>query len=280
MRIITLVVASALLSTPVAARDWPAAGGWDIIEGEDYCALTQEYEGSGATELFLIHRTDGTNVLGAANSEWSSLEDEEYPLAYILNGVSYGGGVTTGTKFGYKNGFSTFMPADFLDHFAAGSSLRIYNGDVLVDQLSLEGTASAVSVLRRCVSHVKAEAVKSAREKARLSHIPTDPFAATRKVSGSAPKGATLLKGSISDADYPSSALRTEAEGTTTIRVVVGPSGRVSECNVTKSSGHSGLDMATCRIVERRFVYQPAVDENGNVTTDTQTVSYTWKLQR
>src|SRR3546814_3854253 len=54
------------------------------------------------------------------------------------------------------------------------------------------------------------------------------------------------------NADYPSSALRNEEEGTTGFRVTVGTNGRVTDCSVTSSSGSSTLDEATCRLITRR----------------------------
>jgi hypothetical protein len=47
------------------------------------------------------------------------------------------------------------------------------------------------------------------------------------------PRAATLRSGSISDDDYPASALRAERRGTTTARFTIGTDGRVTSCSVT-----------------------------------------------
>jgi len=52
--------------------------------------------------------------------------------------------------------------------------------------------------------------------------------------------------------DYPARDLREENEGTATFRVVVGTNGRVSACEIVRSSGHAGLDAATCKAVTSR----------------------------
>src|SRR6185369_12526666 len=57
---------------------------------------------------------------------------------------------------------------------------------------------------------------------------------------GAAPKGNP---GNWATAnDYPSRALREEREGTTGFRVTVGPDGRVTDCQITSSSGSPDLD--------------------------------------
>src|SRR3546814_3143032 len=80
------------------------------------------------------------------------------------------------------------------------------------------------------------------------------------------------------NADYPSSALRNEEEGTTGFRVTVGTHGRVTDCSVTSSSGSSTLDEATCRLITRRARFTPAEDSNGNPITDTYSNRIRWQI--
>lgn len=82
----------------------------------------------------------------------------------------------------------------------------------------------------------------------------------------------------VSNADYPSSAIRAEESGTTGFRLTVGPDGRVTDCSITSSSGSSALDDATCRIMRRRARFTPATDGNGRPTTDTVTQRIRWVL--
>jgi protein TonB len=84
--------------------------------------------------------------------------------------------------------------------------------------------------------------------------------------------------GSISDEDYPASAIRAEAQGTTTIRMTVGADGRVTGCTVARSSGNSALDSTACSLAQRRFRFTPAQDTNGNNVAGTSTRSITWRL--
>ena len=82
----------------------------------------------------------------------------------------------------------------------------------------------------------------------------------------------------VSDADYPSSALRSEEQGTTRFRLTVGSDGRVKDCAITSSSGSAALDSATCRIMRNRARFTPARDSNGQPTTDTVSSGIRWVL--
>ena len=65
--------------------------------------------------------------------------------------------------------------------------------------------------------------------------------------------------------DYPSRALREERTGTTGFRVTIDDNGRVANCTITSSSGHSDLDEATCKFVTRRARFRKPSDGYGSV---------------
>jgi protein TonB len=91
------------------------------------------------------------------------------------------------------------------------------------------------------------------------------------------PTPPRLRSGSISDADYPASAFRAEAEGTAQVEIDVGPNGRVTGCTVSQSSGNSALDSTTCSLITRRFRYAPAT-RNGAPVAARVTQQVTWVL--
>jgi protein TonB len=80
--------------------------------------------------------------------------------------------------------------------------------------------------------------------------------------------------------DYPSRALREEREGTTGFRVTVGPDGKVTDCQVTSSSGHADLDQATCDNVRRRARFTPGTDGEGNPTTSSYSNRIRWVIPK
>ena len=80
--------------------------------------------------------------------------------------------------------------------------------------------------------------------------------------------------------DYPASAASAGAEGTAQATLTVGPDGRVTGCNLIRSTGNSALDSATCNILRRRAKFTPARDSNGNPTSDTVTTPpIRWQLE-
>jgi protein TonB len=86
------------------------------------------------------------------------------------------------------------------------------------------------------------------------------------------------LPGLFSTDDYPQSAIRNEEQGTTAVRLTIGPDGRVSDCSITSSSGSSALDSATCNILKRRARFTPAKDQAGNPVSDTFPQRIRWEL--
>jgi len=112
-----------------------------------------------------------------------------------------------------------------------------------------------------------------------VAPAPPPPPPPPRKV-----QSATSAKGDLrtlfSADDYPAAAQSAGAEGTAQAELTVGPDGRVVGCNLTRSTGNSALDSATCNILRRRAKFTPARDSNGNATTDTvQTPPITWRLE-
>jgi protein TonB len=79
--------------------------------------------------------------------------------------------------------------------------------------------------------------------------------------------------------DYPSRALRNEEQGTTGVRLAVGTDGRVTGCDITRSSGSSELDDTTCRLLTRRGRFDPAT-ANGQPVAGSFSTSIRWEIPR
>ena len=80
--------------------------------------------------------------------------------------------------------------------------------------------------------------------------------------------------------DYPSRALREEREGTTRFRLTVNADGRVSDCQITGSSGHADLDEAACKNLTRRARFRPSLDSKGNETTGYYSNAVRWQIPK
>ncbi|MCJ7420727.1 TonB family protein [Sphingomicrobium astaxanthinifaciens] len=84
-------------------------------------------------------------------------------------------------------------------------------------------------------------------------------------VDGVGPLAPHLLseRAFIRGIDYPIGALRDGVEGNSTIAWTIAPDGRARDCRVTRPSGREDLDVAACRLAERRLRYDPARDAAG-----------------
>jgi protein TonB len=87
--------------------------------------------------------------------------------------------------------------------------------------------------------------------------------------------------GSLSgERDYPRAARAAGVEGSVAVRFTVEPSGRVSGCQVIRSSANAELDSTTCRLIEQRFRYRPARDGAGNAVPEVVSRTFDWMLPR
>lgn len=111
--------------------------------------------------------------------------------------------------------------------------------------------------------------------------IPLPPVIQAPAAPRVTPKGA-VPKGNpgswATTNDYPSRALREERAGTTGFKVSVGADGRVTDCQITSSSGHADLDEATCANVRRRARFTPATDGEGQPTSGTYSNRVRWVI--
>ena len=78
--------------------------------------------------------------------------------------------------------------------------------------------------------------------------------------------------------DYRSSWINRELTGVARFRVQVGTDGRVKQCTVTVSSGHSELDRATCDLVTQRARFEAARNTDGEKTTGSYSSAVAWQL--
>lgn len=84
------------------------------------------------------------------------------------------------------------------------------------------------------------------------------------------------LRGRLSDADYPRAALDRGADGTVSVRFTVSLAGRAINCRITESSGYRELDENTCRLIERRYRFEPSRDRNGRPILADVIEDHTW----
>lgn len=88
------------------------------------------------------------------------------------------------------------------------------------------------------------------------------------------------IRGGLGFSDMPS-ALRAEGiERTVAVRYAVNVDGRVSNCSITGSSGDAELDEITCRLIEKRFRFEPSRDGSGQPVRSIIVEQHSWRVDR
>jgi len=90
---------------------------------------------------------------------------------------------------------------------------------------------------------------------------------------------AVWQSGTIRDRDYPAAASRARVGGEVEVRFTIQPTGRVSGCRVTRSSGDAALDATTCRLIQERFRFKPATDAAGDAIASAYGWRQSWWLE-
>lgn len=235
-----------------------APGGWKIAEADsETCGLMNDFEFQGSTTTLFVHKgIDGSTYASVKNRNWSVVEGRSYNIRYKLNGSVYGG-----ASMALSNGFTVDIGKDFERDFVAADALYMTLDDKVIDHLSLDGSAQALKHLNECVSRIKRTFDALQKEKAEFSYIDANPFDEAKPLPlppGRAP--VPISQSWASTNDYPSIALMREHEGVAEFKAMVSDDGRVKDCEIIKSTGHSELDDATCTNVKRRGKFDPATD--------------------
>lgn len=84
----------------------------------------------------------------------------------------------------------------------------------------------------------------------------------------------------VTPRDYPSRDLRQGNEGLSVFRLEIAANGAVTNCTITRSSGHPGLDAAACRLVSQRARFDPATGSDGAKTAGTYENAIRWQIPR
>ena len=82
----------------------------------------------------------------------------------------------------------------------------------------------------------------------------------------------------ITTADYRSTWIRRELTGVASFALQVDATGRVSDCVITGSTGHSALDRATCTLISQRAVFNPAKGTDGKAVAGSYSSSVAWTI--
>lgn len=108
--------------------------------------------------------------------------------------------------------------------------------------------------------------------------LPPPPPAPTPTFDPVGPRPSNNQSGWVTQNDYRSSWISRGYAGTVGFRVSVGAGGKVENCSVTKSSGVSALDQATCQLVSQRARFDPAKNDQGRAVAGSYTGAVRWQI--
>lgn len=120
----------------------------------------------------------------------------------------------------------------------------------------------ALLLMLLTLSPAMADAPQQVEEPA-LSAVSTPPSQANITAPVPSPSN------SCDENDYPDSALQDKAEGTTTVRLLIGADGKILDVFVVASSGREDLDKASV-LCARNWHYQPARKDGVQLIAEVQ----------
>ena len=82
----------------------------------------------------------------------------------------------------------------------------------------------------------------------------------------------------MTESDYRTVWINREWTGTARFSLKINASGRVTGCEITRSTGHNALDNATCELIAKRARFNAATDANGQAVASTYSNAISWEL--
>jgi TonB family protein len=248
-----ILAITALTPSPANARDWGTVSGWFISSAGETCGMFSQSSNPSGTEIVILKRVDGTLFVQVKNAKWLRSGGD---VTYQIDGKTYDGPFSVNT---IDKGYIATFGEEFERELQGGVTLTVKRDATVLDQIALTGSAAALATVQSCLTELKsgASANLAIKQNARVKGDPANWIAVT---------------------DYPAAALREKRVGVVAFRLTVAKDGHVSQCLVTKSSGHSDLDYATCTAIIRRAKFSAALGNNGAPVEGFYESRVSWKL--
>lgn len=280
----TLLALSLASATSAAEEDadniyWESTN-WKVIQLDTFCRIVGEVPGKGEIQvsvaslgpIYISYHADVPDGPTSRNvSDWK-FDQKTFsatrPTPYIYNLNHFDG---TGRWDDSSAAEAAFRQA---------RSLTLTKDGREVFSTSLTGSAAAFRQAQRCAGQFKNERVpvRPPPPPALIDQVPVVP---EPDLSGPFESDRTLapIKPSawITQRDFLPELLRAGAFGVVGVRLTVSERGRLSDCEVTSSSGFAELDAYTCFLLTERARFQPATDANAKPVAATYRTSVRWQ---
>ena len=266
-----LLVGALAMASAAAQPASPSDRSWQTgrLGVAPMCFAAREAERPDGTLVVFLADSAGGTAVAFGNPHWQATEAIRERFKITAEDAEPLDLPATGIRSAGQNGYVGYLPPEALREVGSGRMLRLGHEDGRIPiELPLSGATAALASLRSCAEELAAE----------QPGLPAtrwfDPFG----LHAANPARAQLPASVITDGDYPAKALRAADEGPVTVKLEVGPDGRVSDCIVHASSGSETLDSATCRIYRQRAVFLPARDESGQPVEDVAYHRIVWRI--
>ena len=262
------LLAGAMLAAAAASAQRPPPlppGSWNVDWGDQRCSLIRQSETS-PPNFFALQVIPGSyrSDLRVVSRNWpgNALSDpERLVISFQPQGIPVAGQPRLErTEAGHALVIGD-AAEDVREALAAAQSVRVTRDGASLVEIPLPSSRRALDALREC-------------EATGMRRWGVDP--AAHAAVTVPPRG--YLAAYVSDNDYPESALRSDAQGTVIFRLDLDNTGRPTACTVLVSSGHDGLDSATCRIMRARARLTPALGPDGSSVPATIVSSIIWRI--
>jgi TonB family protein len=270
--IVSLGVALGMPASALPAQTGPLApiGNWNVEYAENMCILSHGF-GTGDSQVTVGFRP------------WPMGEKTEVVL------ISHDSS-STASRYG-KGATLSLSPAgrelegDYWSYWLPQRKMRLVT--LTVEQAALADLQSASGVTIAIPKGAWVSVTLPSNIKAALNALDKcdDDLLRTWGVDPAEKaviaKPAQPLPGSedwITDADYPSDAIRNFQQGTVIMVWTIGTDGRATNCIPVIKSGVALLDQTACNAITRRGRYHPALDKDGKPVSSHNTRRVVWRL--
>ena len=253
-------VAAALPPPPLAR---PTAQ-WVVDFAEKRCLASRAYV-AGNNELVVgiqpLPSTDRTRIYIQAASDLRTLDsqsakisigNERLPAGYLA--------VEPVVKPGHVR-YSFGLDRGTLQKLIQAGRLTVDSKKLRAD-IPLTKLPSIAILLDQC-------------SQALLAHWGLTPEAQAALVSFPKPKGSRPI---LLASDYPKMAIDRLAIGVVEVVLNVDSSGKAVGCRMVRSSGHPDLDAVTCKRLQQRAKFDPAINRQGQAVTSVYYMPVHWSI--
>ena len=263
---LALAAIALVAAAPAAAQTgWWRSDAAEIDRDDTSCTLHVPFSAADRTRVSIRLGLDGTRIATVSGRRWRFEEGKRYRLRFFI-----GKGRTK----------RTLIEADGTG-FRTADGWRGVHMTMTEDQLSqflmnLQHVEDITRGRPRPLGDVTGPRWRSSVDRCVAELAARDPGSGLPAVAEPVLLGR--FESLMNLDDYPANAIRAEQQGRVQMRLTISAKGRISNCQITRSSGSYILDETSCTLLRRRARFSPARDAAGDATEGVYEQGIDWSL--